>query len=184
MKRMLSLLLVLGLSTAVLAQEPMIIRQPVWVTHADGISLFDSDGGGQTRLRYEIVPVTSAQILALNSTPVTILSAPGSGKYIDVIKVDVIYDYATAYTITSAGDLRLYYGSRTGGNAASATIAVLGLLDASADTILTASGMVNGTNPPTTNLAVVLQNMNTVAYSGGTSTLRLAVLYRIQDTGL
>lgn len=43
----------------------------------------------------QVVNISSAQILTLGSSPVTLLTAPGANKYYDVKKVIVEYTYGT-----------------------------------------------------------------------------------------
>lgn len=47
------------------------------------------------------VSVSSAEILALNATPKTIIPAPGAGKMILVDKILIAYDYGTAAYTTN-----------------------------------------------------------------------------------
>lgn len=48
------------------------------------------------------VDITSAQILAMGTTPIELLPAPGAGKYYDVEKIVLEYTHVTtAYTTTS-----------------------------------------------------------------------------------
>ena len=50
-----------------------------------------------------IVEVSSAQILAMGTTPIELLAAPGAGKYFDIDKVIIEYLHnGTAYTVPSS----------------------------------------------------------------------------------
>lgn len=129
--------------------------------------------------------LTHAQLLAINLTPVTVVPAPGAGYYVDVISVNLAFNYTTAYT--GGSDLRLFYGSRGAGNAASAAITASGLLvSVTADAINRVSGVPDNTDPPTTNLAVVIQGTTAAVFASGNAanTLRVVVNYRIVATGL
>lgn len=177
------------------AQEPRRFLQPVEVHSPGGLTvgvdtpliLLDASGN-DTQLRYARVSLTNAQVLQLHLTPVTIVAAPGAGKYIDVIGGQVIFDRTAAYTAGASDDLRLYYTSRATGPAASGVIETTtpDLLDATADVIVNFAGAVVDTNPPTTDAAVVLQNTSGVAFGSGNASnaLIVVVLYRIQETGL
>jgi hypothetical protein len=59
-----------------------------------------------------IVNVSSAELLAINTTPKTILAAPGAGKYHEY-EARAEYDYNTvAYTVSGGGSLYLNQGSK------------------------------------------------------------------------
>lgn len=146
---------------------------------------FQANGIDVTGLVSRTVDLTNAQILALNTTAVTIVPAPGAGKYVDVIAVDLAFNYTAAYT--AGTDMRLYFASRTSGNAASAAITASGFLTSvSADKVTHVAGIPDNTNPPTTNVAVVLQTALNTAFASGdaANTLRVVVWYRIVATGL
>lgn len=55
-----------------------------------------------------LVTLTSANILAMNATPVTILAAPGAGKVIVVDEIEFFHDYATA-AYADGGDVTIEY---------------------------------------------------------------------------
>ena len=132
-----------------------------------------------------VTTLTNTQILTLGTVPVTVVPAPGAGYFVDVIAVSLAFNYTAAYT--AGADMRLFYGSASGGNAASAVITASGLLTSvTADAINRVSGVPDNTDPPTTNLAVVLQTITGVnfATSNAANTLRVVVNYRIVATGL
>ncbi len=145
---------------------------------------FKAGGSEVTGIISASVDLTNAQVLALWSTPVTIVAAPGTAKSIDVVSVTLAYKYTGAYTSVSGNNLRLYYGSRQANNAASASITALGFLDATANTITRVAGVPDNTLP-TSNTAVVIQNVNGVAYGGGnaSNSVRVVVNYRIVNDG-
>lgn len=131
------------------------------------------------------VDLTNADVLALHTTPFTVVPAPGAGYYVDVIAVDLAFNYTGAYT--SGSNLKLFYGNRTSGPAASASITASGFLTSvSADTITHVAGIPDNTNPPTTNVAVVLMGTTSTAFASGNAadTVRVVVWYRIVKTGL
>lgn len=132
-----------------------------------------------------VTDLTNTQVLALNVTPVTVVPAPGAGFYVDVISVNLVFNYTAAYT--NGSDLRLFWGSRGTGNAASAVITVSGLIvSVSADAANRVSGVPDNTDPPTTNLPVVIQQTTTTVFATGDAAnlLRVVVNYRIVKTGL
>lgn len=145
---------------------------------------FKTNGVEATGVVSKVVDLTNAQVLALGTTPVTLVAAPGLAKYVDVISVNLIFDYTAAYS--SVGDVRCYWGSRTSGNACSATITGSGFFDASADAAIRVSGVPDNTNPPVTNTAVVLQKVLLAEMGGGNAAnvVRVVVHYRIVSTRL
>jgi len=154
-------------------------------TTTQGPIPFQVGGTDVTGIVSRVTDISNAGVLALDGTPVAVVPAPGAGYFVDVIAVQLILNYTATYT--GGGDLRLYYGSRTTGNAASATITASGLLTSvTADAINRVDGVPDNTDPPTTNLAVVLQRTTTGNFGGGhaANILRVVVHYRIVRTGL
>lgn len=69
----------------------------------DGDLEFDASGAAVVRVQ---VPVTSAQIQTLRASPVTIVPAPGVGKYVVVGPVTIAYKFGTVeYTPASSSRL-------------------------------------------------------------------------------
>ncbi len=157
-------------------------------THNDSISglpvPFQASGFDVTGIVSKYVDLTNAQVIAANITPVTILPAPGNGKYYDVVSVSLAFNYTAVYT--SVQNAKLYYTSRWAGNSASAEITGSGFFDNSADIIIRVAGTPDNTNPPTTNTPVVYQSVSAAAMGGGSASnsVRVTVNYRIVQTGL
>lgn len=146
---------------------------------------FQAGGSDVTGIVSRVTDLTNAQALTLGSAPVTVVPAPGTGYYVSVARVDVIFNYTAAYA--TGGDMRLFWGTRTGGNAASALITASGLLTSvTADTITSVNGVPDNTDPPTTNVAVVLATVTGVNFTSGNAanSVRVVVWYRIVKTGL
>ncbi len=145
---------------------------------------FKVNGTEVTGIISASVDLTNAQVLALGTTPVTIVSAPGAGKFVDVIAWSAAFNYTGAYT--SAGDIALYWGSRAAGNRASVAITGSGFFDATSDQIRRAGGVPDNTSPPATNLALVVQKVLAANMGGGNAanSVRVVVNYRIVATGL
>ncbi len=139
---------------------------------------------GDHRSQFATVILTNTQLLALNNTPVTLVAAPAAGYYVDVIGASVAFHYVGAYSAGS--DLKLFWGSRTAGNAASAAVTTSGFLTGTADAITKVTGVPTGTNPPTTALALVVQAIANTAFGGGNAsdTVTIVVEYRIIKSGL
>ncbi len=147
---------------------------------------FQVGGVDATGVISAIVDLNNTQVLALDRTGITIIPAPGTGKSIDVVGVTLAFNYTGAYTVGGGDDLKLYYGSRIGGNAASASIETNGFLTATADIAIRVAGTPDNTNPSVSNQAVVLMNTSGVAFGGGNAanSLRVIANYRIVSTGL
>lgn len=134
--------------------------------------------------------VTSAQVLALNATPRTLLAAPGAGRSIFLESMTIDKPAGTAYTIAAGKDLCLKYTDGSGFQFAQ--IETTGFLDqATRQTrlvmIFGPTGVMgtpaNSSFTPTENAAVVL-HMLTGEVTTGTSPLRILIQYRVITTDL
>jgi len=119
------------------------------------------------------VTITSAQLLALNTTPKTLVAAPGAGKYIVIDEITAFNNYGTAaYAFAAAMTINYTNGS---GDKACTDIAEVAFCEASADALATTHGI---DCIPVANAAVVA----TVATSDpttGDGTFDLDIKYRI-----
>lgn len=145
-----------------------------------------------TVLRYERVALTNAQILALLTTSVTIVAAPGSGKLVEVLGGLIVFDYTAAYTETGGNDnWRLYYGD-SGKEPATNVIETTGFVDATADAIIKFGPVANDQviqGAEMSNTAIVLSGVTGGDYTqlgGGNAANAITVFiaYRIVTTGL
>lgn len=133
-----------------------------------------------SHLRTIEVAITAAEILLLRATPKALVAAPGSGKVLQFIGATVIYDYATAFTESSAN---LVVENATGTDM-SEILEATGLMDATADQI---RHMVPAIVSPVilANEGLYLKNNGAAEYGGaGTSVMRVKVTYAVWDTGL
>lgn len=135
--------------------------------------------------------ITSAQLLALNATPIEVIPAPGAGYYNHINKWFISKPAGTAYAAIAGGDdLALKYTDGSGVVAAT-TIEATGFLDQTTLQIRAANSLAgNGaaaTTPggfiPVDNAAVVVQMLNSEVTTG-TSPLYLFVNYDIIPTDL
>ena len=81
-------------------------------------------------IQYATVEVSEAELEALNTTPHTLVAAPGAGKAIEFISAVIFYDHSTA-DYTTQGDLMVVTG--TTGTTVSDTIAGSAMVLGSAD---------------------------------------------------
>lgn len=119
------------------------------------------------------VILTSAQILALNSTPVQLVAAPGAGKAISIDEIIVTgpASGATAYTGANAVEIRYTNGSGlkvTGDYAAASLNSVTGQKDR-----LSGVALANLTQN-----AAVVASVPTANPAAGTGTVTFDVIYR------
>jgi predicted RecA/RadA family phage recombinase len=125
-----------------------------------------------------VITVSSAELLALNAAPKTLIAAPGAGKAIVPVSAQLFLDYnSAAYAGIAAGeDLAFRYTDGSGNQCGS--VEATGFLDATADAHR--SHLFNGTISPTANAALVL-HMLTGEIITGDSPLKVQVRYRVVD---
>lgn len=92
------------------------------VAHIDSVAIDQLDADV---LRYRDVTLTSAQILALNATPITVLPAPGAGLANIVLGIYGTLDYASATYSASTDTLDFKYTDGSGDLVAQLTNAFL-----------------------------------------------------------
>ena len=130
--------------------------------------------------------LTSAQILALNATPISVIAAPGAGKVIVVDHARFFLDYNSAAYVAGAGeDLVLRY---TNGSGALVTLPVDGadFLDQTADTFAITPGMLQSDDQglvPTANAAVVAHIQSGEIITGN-SPINYEIWYDVIDATL
>lgn len=179
--------LALVLALATFAGLPIFAQQVnVLTTGTGGVGTLMVGVGqaGAARLSNARITLSNAQVLALNSTAVSVIGAPGAGYVVDVLDGMLIFNYTAAYA-TLTGDLRLWYTDRVTGPAASNVIETTGFLDASADKIIAFSGTPDDTLP-TANTAVKIESNSNVAFTSGNASnqVYVDVTYVIRQTGL
>ena len=136
----------------------------------------------ETLIKYAVVEISSAELLALFTTPKELVAAPGANKILEFISLLLAYDYlTTAYTIGAATDLQVKYTDGSG-VAVSTTQAVTGMIDQTSDQIR-AMDKLEASVTPAVNAAIVL----TLAGANptlGVGTVHAKVAYRTIPTGL
>ena len=133
-----------------------------------------------------VVEISSAELLALYTTPKQLVAAPGVGNVLVFDSIVVAYDYGgTAYTISGAGNFQVKFTNGSG-QAVSEARAATGFINQSVDkiwlgpSINAASGGTGGgaANAP---LMLCLSSANPTV---GNGVLHVKVLFRVWKTGL
>jgi hypothetical protein len=128
------------------------------------------------------VTITSAQLLALNAVPKTLISSPGSNKAIVVEKVIAYKASGTAYAgIATNEDVAIRYTDGSG--TVLATLETTGFLDQTSAQTRVAVPTTTANLTPTADAALVA-HMTSGEITTGDSDLKLRILYRIIDTVL
>jgi len=147
----------------------------------DVLEAFNATTGGTTNetATYKVlVSLTSANLLAMNGAPVTVIAAPGAGKTICLKSCVAIFD-STATTYANGGVIYLSYNSTTPiTNNLAATFLTAGDKVYSMNPLAAAGG-----NNMLVNTAVTITN-DTAAFITGTGVARLLIEYSVITTGL
>ena len=97
--------------------------------------LVASDELDPSTIQYAAASLTNAQVLALADTPIELVAAPGSGKYLEFVSAVLFFDYGgTQYTET-ADNLEIHYQNEAG-VAATGVIEMTGFIDQAGDMVL------------------------------------------------
>lgn len=160
--------------------EQIIGRAEVSGVSGDIGSVMIGSAGAAGNFRAEVT-LTTAQVKALNATPITLVAAPGAGKAIVPTLITAFLDWnAAAYDGIAAGeDLVVRYTDGSG--AAVATIEATGFLDATADAVRWALPTSTAAFTPVANSPIVA-HMATGEIATGDSPLKVRVDYKIIDT--
>lgn len=122
------------------------------------------------------VTLTNANMVALRATPISLVAAPGAGKYLQFIKAELFFDYTAAYGETT-DDLGVKYTNGTGAQV-SQTLDATGFLTATADAYATIAA---ASCPMTANAPLVLHNLGDGEYTGGNASnvVKVRTWYRV-----
>ena len=121
------------------------------------------------------VPLTAAQIIAMNATPVSLIAAPGAGMAIIVDNITFkMVTTATAFTGGGAVEFRYTNGS---GAKVSADVAAA-VVTAGAGTSFTNVRGIEASVTAVANAAIVITNA-TAAFAAGTGTAVVSIDYHV-----
>ena len=150
-----------------------------------GSSIFVAGGatamGGFNNVLYLKITITQSQILAMGTTTaVSILSAPGSGKIINIVNAAQLYNYVTT-AFTGGGTTFLQYGNTVGG--ATTTLCSGGFASVTGTLNLYTVGVNSyvGTYVNAVNQNITMTNVGNANYAGGSaaSTITMHIWYNI-----
>lgn len=126
-------------------------------------------------LHEAVVALSAAQILAMRTTPVAIVPAPGSGKVVLVERV-ILKMVRTATQFANGGAVELRYTDGSGAKVSADISATV--VTGTAGTVYSQVAGVVTELVPVANAAVVITNA-TGAFDTGTGTGQVTVLYRV-----
>lgn len=133
----------------------------------------------ESQIKFVDVTITSAELLALNATPKTIVAAPGAGFGLVLVGAVAYKAAGTAYAgIASGEDLAIKYTDSSG--TALATIETTGFLDQATAQVraVEAYRAASGVNSFTPSNTPLVAHMLTGEITTGNSDLKLRVYYR------
>lgn len=142
--------------------------QGVWY-----LAPYGTTAGGAT-VQTAVVPISSAQILALNATPVQLIASPGSGKAIRVMDLALKFTAATQYA--NGGALELRYTDASG-TKVTADLASAIITSASGTSYTNVAG-IEASLTLTTAAGIFVSNA-TAPYITGTGTGIFYITYRV-----
>ena len=145
-----------------------------------------SIGSGASALLEQTVALTSAQILALTTTTITLVAAPGAGKVIIPLQIASVFTFGTLpYLSADGGSLGIQYA---GGTYQNINGSVPGVIGALADTLYYSAAFLNTPQailPGADNVAMTIKaNLSIASGPIVTTTLGAGGLgYAVNDTG-
>jgi hypothetical protein len=124
------------------------------------------------------ISLSAAQIIAMGTTPITLIPAPGAGRVIIVSDITMqMTRTGTAFTGGGAVEFRYTDGS---GAKVTADIAAALVTTGGAGVAYASVGGIEASITPVPNAPIVIDNA-TAAFAAGTGTAKLNIAYRICD---
>jgi hypothetical protein len=126
-------------------------------------------------VRSATVTLSSAQLLALHTTPVTLVAAPGAGKWVRVHTIDWGYVYGTAqYTASGSEFVAMGYGPNYWADG-------IDIQTPTADRLHPRDGFYNSFAPAAVENLPVTATVDSTSFTDGDGTLTVTVWYTVQD---
>jgi hypothetical protein len=122
------------------------------------------------------VTLTSAQVKTLNATPVSIVAAPGAGKYIQVEQIEILPTGTTGYDGVASGEDLLFY-HETGSTLL--TFETTGWLDQNTPALRTALPAVVAITPLTNKALMATISSGEIFAAAGNHGLKIKVRYKV-----
>jgi len=152
----------------------------------DGQSIFATSSVGVTPgptpslgMNYAKINLTSAQILALLTTPIQVVNSPGAGFYINPIAAIINFAGGSVAYTNAGGAVTFTVGSRTAQTVAEGMITTVTPNRTHQFTPF-AAGLDTAANPPTDENAGLFITKATNNYAAGTGTASVAIYYTIE----
>ena len=132
--------------------------------------------------------LTTSQVNNLRATPISLVAAPGAGLWLEFISATLSYNYTTtAFTVGADEDFIIRYDAGAGSDL-TVSIETAGFIDQTNDEIRhfpAAAWTVTDDVVTIVNKKIEIFNTGAGETSnGGTSTLIVKVIYRVNATGL
>jgi hypothetical protein len=153
-----------------------------------GVVIYDPQGMASTgdeatlAVRKATGTITTAQVLALNATPIELVPAPGAGYYVEVVNVHLWLDYnSAAYNGVAAGeDIAIKYDDASGTIIAS--VETTGFIDQTNDEhrVLAPTGTALHASIPEGNQPIVI-HLLAGEVATGNSPIKFEILYRVRS---
>lgn len=148
------------------------------VTLPAGVMILDNRTGNPSASITVTATLTNAQILALNSTPIQLVGAYGSGTLI-IVNSMILENLNTGTAYTSGGAIGAYYGTTNQTYPASATVASTFLTSPTAKALaICGPGFADDLAADCLNAAVSISNASG-NFATGTGTLKVILNYTV-----
>lgn len=130
------------------------------------------------------VAISSSEILALRATPKTLVAAPGAGKKLQFLSIDVYLDATATGYVESSANLGVRYTNGSGVQV-SDDIEATGFIDQTTDTATSGRAKADPivAKSGCENQLLCLHNLGAGEYTTGTGVMRVKVRYAVWTTG-
>lgn len=135
---------------------------------------------------YAEVTLTSAQVKALKAAPQELVSAPGAGRYLELVSARLILNYGGSNAFVDTSDETAIKYKDGAGVQASQDIESVGFIDATVDTVSNALPKIDqiGAVTAVENQPLVLHKIGGNEFAGNAAndnTLTVQVKYRVHN---
>lgn len=127
-------------------------------------------------MQFVQVPLTAAQIIAMGTTPISLIAAQGAGKIIIVHSI-LFKMVRTSTAFTGGGAVEFRYTDASGAKV-SADVAAALITTGGAGTAYAHVAGIEASITPVANAALVITNA-TAAFAAGTGTAQVSISYRV-----